>query len=127
MASASTLTTVAYVFEKLYADSLGEAAMRDHPLFSQIAKNGGFYGESFRYSVKYGNPQAVGGTFSTVQANAGESKGLQFEAYRKTKYGLITLNAEAIAASEGNRGSLVDLISNESDAIISEVVDSLAF
>jgi hypothetical protein len=127
MSSASTLTTVAYVFEKLYADSLGEAAMREHPLFSQIAKNGGFYGESFRYSVKYGNPQAIGGTFSTVQANAGESKGVQFEAYRKAKYGVITLMAEAIAAAEGSKGALVDLVSNETDSVLSELIDSLAF
>jgi hypothetical protein len=127
MASASTLTTVAYIFQKLYADNLGEAALREHPLFSQISKNGNFYGESFRYSVKYGNPQAIGGTFATAQANAGESKGLQFEAYRKTKYGFITLNGEAIAAAEGNRGALVDLVSNETDSVLAEMVDSLAF
>jgi hypothetical protein len=127
MASASTLTTVAYIFEKLYADSLGDAAMREHPLFAQITKNGNFFGESLRYSVKYGNPQAISGTFATALANASESKGLQFEAYRKVKYGLITLNGEAIAASEGNKGALVDLVSNETDAVIAELIDSLAF
>lgn len=127
MSTASTLTTVAYIYEKMYADGLGDAAMREHPLFASIAKNGNFFGESFRYSVKYGNPQAIGGTFSTVQSNAGSSKGLQFEAYRKTKYGLITLNGEAIAASEGNRGALVDLVTNETDAVLAELIDSMAF
>lgn len=127
MTAASTLSTVAYIYEKMYADGLGDAAIREHPLFASIAKNANFFGESFRYSVKYGNPQAIGGTFSTVQTNAGSSKGLQFEAYRKTKYGLITLNGEAIAASEGNRGALVDLVTNETDAVLAEMVDSLAF
>jgi hypothetical protein len=111
----------------MYADSLGDAAMREHPLFSQITKNGNFFGESLRYSVKYGNPQAISGTFATALANAGASKGLQFEAYRKAKYGLITLNGEAIAASEGNRGALVDLVTNETDAVLAELIDSLAF
>lgn len=127
MATASTLTTVAYIFKKLYADNLGESALREHPLFASITKNGNFFGESFRYSVKYGNPQAIGGTFATAQTNAGESKGLQFEAFRKTKYGFITLNGEAIAAAEGNKGALVDLVTNETDSVLAEMVDSLAF
>jgi hypothetical protein len=111
----------------MYADALGEAALREHPLFAKIAKNGNFYGEAFRYSVKYGNPQAISGTFSTAQTNAGESKGLQFEATRKAKYGVITLAGEAIAAAEGNRGALVDLVTNETDSVLSEMIDSLAF
>lgn len=127
MASASDLTTVAFIFEKLYADGLGDAAAREHPLWFNIPKVPKFFGESFRYSVKYGNPQGVSGTFTTAQLRAKASKGLQFEAFRFAKYGVITLKGEAIAASEGNKGALIDLVTLETDSIINEMVDSLAF
>lgn len=127
MASASDLTTVAYIYEKMYADGLGDAAMREHPLFYEIAKVPKFFGESFRYAVRYGNTQGISGDFPTAQAGAKASKGLQFEAFRQPKYGVITLKGEAIAASEGNKGALIDLVTNETDSIINEMVDALAF
>lgn len=127
MASASDLSTVAYIYKKMYADALGDAAIREHPLFNNIAKVGKFRGESFRYSVKYGNAQGVSGTFSKAQSGAKSSKGLQFEAFRFAKFGVITLKGEAIAAAEGDDGALVDLVTNETDSIITEMVDSLAF
>lgn len=127
MSSASDLTSVAYIYKKTYAVGLGDAALREHPLLNNATKIGAFTGESFRYSVKYGNPQGVGGTLPKAQANAQSSKGLQFEAFRFTKYGVVTLKGEAIAASEGNNGSLIDLVTNETEAILSEMVDSLAF
>src|SRR4051812_45856240 len=127
MASASDLTTVAFIYKKMYADGLGDAASREHPLYDNVPKVGGFGGESYRYSVKYGNPQGISNTFSNAQTNAASSKGLQFEAFRRQKHGVITLNGEAIAAAEGNKGALVDLVTNETDSILAEFIDSLAF
>src|SRR5262245_36751841 len=127
MASASDLTTVAYIYEKMYATNVGDAASRDHPFFFNLAKVNKFRGESFRYSVKYGNPQGVSGTFTTAQSGAASSKGLQFEAFRFSKFGIITLKGEAIAAASGDDGAMVDLVTNETDGILTEMVDSLAF
>lgn len=127
MASASTLSTVAFIYRKMYGEGVGDAASREHPLFSNIRKVAKFRGESFRYSVQYGNPQGVSGTMTSAQAGAAASKGLQFEAFRFKKYGIITLDGEAIAAAEGDDGALVDLVTRETDGIISEMVDSLAF
>lgn len=126
--AASDLTSVAFIYKRVYSDKRqGDLAMRDHPLFAMINKEGGFNGTAFFYTVRYGNPQGVSATFSSAQSGAASSKGLQLQASRKTKYGVITLNGEAIAASEGNQGAFYDLVTTETDGVLAEMGDSLAF
>lgn len=126
--AASDITTVAFIYKKNYSDhAVGDLAMRDHPLFAMIAKQGGFTGTTFDYAVRYGNPQGVSGTFADAQSGASSSKGLQFSASRKLKYGVITLNGEAMAAAEGNKGAFLDLVTQETDGVLAEMGDSLAF
>src|SRR5687768_7744908 len=104
--AASDLTSVAYIYKRLYSDrQVGDLAMRDHPLFKMLSKEGGFTGSAFFYAIRYGNPQGVGGSFPTSQGDVSSSKGVQLQASRKPKYGVITLNGEAMAAAEGNSGA----------------------
>jgi hypothetical protein len=109
--SASTLTTVAFIYKRLYSDKdVANIAMRDHVWWAKIAKEGGFVGESFLYPIRYGNPQGISSTFANAQTNAKSSKGVQMRAYRKMQYGVITLDGEAIAAAKGNKGAFMDLV-----------------
>lgn len=125
--AASDLTTAAFVFKRKYSDrQMGDAAMRDHPLFAKVAKESEFTGSAFFYHHRYGNPQGVSGTFASAQTAASSSKGVQLQASRKTKYGIITLNGEAMAAC-ASQGAKVDLITMETDGIVDEMGDSLAF
>ena len=125
--AASDLTSVAFIYRRKYSDrSVGDLAMRDHPLYSMISKEDGFTGSAFFYPIRYGNPQGVSGTFSSAQTAAASSKGLQLQASRKAKYGVITLNGEAMAAC-GDKGAFLDLVSQETDGVIEEMGDSLAF
>lgn len=126
--AASDLTSVAFIAKRVYSDKRqGDLAMRDHPAMRMIAKEGGFNGVAHFYTVKYGNPAAIGGTFASAQAAAASSKGVQFQVSRKTKYGFITLNGEAIAATEGNQGAFYDLVTIETDGVLEEMGDRLAF
>jgi hypothetical protein len=126
--AASDLTTVAYIYKRNYSDrAVGDLAMRDHPTFHQIAKEGGFTGVTFHYGIRYGNPQGISGAFADAQTGAASSKGVQLAASRKPKFGVITLNGEAIAAAEGNKGAFLDLVTQETDGVIEEMGDSFAF
>lgn len=126
--AASDLSTVAYIYKRLYTDrATGDLAMRDHVLFKMISKEGGFVGVTFHYPIRYGNPQGISGTFADAQSGAASSKGVQLSTSRKTKYGVITLNGEAMAAAEGNKGAFLDLVTQETDGVIEEMGDSLAF
>jgi hypothetical protein len=124
---ASDLSTVAYIFRRLYADgATGDLAMRDHPLFMDIGRQGGFVGSAFFYPVRYGNPQGVGGTFAATQTGAQTSKGVQLQAARRPKYGVILLDGEAMAAAT-DRGAFMDLVRMETDGVLEEMGDALAF
>lgn len=131
--AASDLTSVAYIFKRLYSEkAVGDLAMRNHPLYSMLKKEGGFTGSAFYYAIRYGNPQGISGTFSSAQsagqtANTGNSYGKQLAASRRKKYGVITLDGESLAAADGNKGSFLDLVRQETDGVLEEMGDSLAF
>ncbi len=126
--AASTLSTVAFIYKRLYSDkAVGDLAMRDHPLFNRIKKEGGFTGSAFFYPIRYGNPQGISAVFATAQAAASSSKGLQLQASRKAKYGVITLDGEAMAAAKGDKGAFMSLVTNETDGVLEEMGDRLAF
>ena len=125
--AASDLSSVAYIYKRRYSDkATGDLAMRDHPLYKMVRKEAGFTGSAFFYPIRYGNPQGISGTFSDAQSGAASSKGVQLQASRKTKYAVITLNGEAMAAC-GDKGAFLDLVTQETDGVLEEMGDSLAF
>lgn len=127
MPDASTLTTVAYIFKRRYSDrQVTELAMRDHPTWWSITKEGGFTGADFAYPLTFANPQGVSGTFADAQAGAEVLQGVQPKMLRRKKYGIITLDGEAMEAS-GDRGAFYDFVTRHTDGIIDEMGDSLAF
>ncbi|MBA2540567.1 MAG: hypothetical protein H0V17_13075 [Deltaproteobacteria bacterium] len=126
--AASDITSVAFIYKRNYTDkACADIAMRDHPTWHQISKEAGFTGSAFFYPIRYGNPQGISGTFADAQSGASSSKGLQLQASRKTKYGIITLNGEAMAAAEGNKGAFLDIVSQETEGVLEEMGDSFAF
>jgi hypothetical protein len=129
MAVGSTLDSVAFIYRRDYSThQIAELALRDHVWYTKLAKEGGFGGEDgFTYPVRYGNPQGVSGTFARARANVSGSKGLQFRAQRCMKYGIITLDDIAIRASKGSGKAFYNLVTMETDRIIEELGDSLAF
>lgn len=128
MATTGSLSTVAFIYKRDYSTrQIADITMRDHVWYAKIHKEGGFGGDSFLYPVRYGNPQGVSGTFTSAQSAAGASKGVQLRAYRTPKFGVITLDGESILASKGNSKAFYDLVTMETDRILEEVGDSLAF
>lgn len=125
--AASTLSTVAYLFKHLYATELGSDAIREHPGLAMMDKQPGFVGDQFNLPIRYGNPQGISGGFTNAQNNASSSKGVQLAVKRFKKYGIITLDGEALSAAEGNNGAFADLVTLETDNVVNEFVDSLAF
>ncbi len=126
--AASDLTSVAFIYKRDYSGRQAEdVAMRDHVLFQRINRIGGFVGSAHFYKIRYGNPQGVGGVFASAQSAASASQGKQLQMSRKAKYGVITLNGEAIAASRGDKGAFYSLVTMETDGVLEEMGDSLAF
>jgi hypothetical protein len=124
----STLSTTAHVFKKKYSDGqIGEHAQREHPTMKMIRKEGGMsgLGAGWAYMIDIANPQGVGGTYASIVKTG--SSGVQMLATRRKRYGIVTLDGEALAASKDNKGAFLSLISRETDGVIEEVGDTLAF
>jgi hypothetical protein len=122
------LSTVAYIYKRRYSDKqVTEVATREHATLDQLTKEGGFNGSGFYYPITYGNPQGISGTFLTAQSGASSLKGVQLAASRKKKYGVITIDGEAIAAARGDKGAFYDLVTRVTDGVLDEMGDSLAF
>lgn len=124
----SDSTKVAFIYKKRYSDDkVAQHVKRDHLLSEMASKRAGMGGEDFRYVVRTANPQGVSGTFSAAQGGASGSSGAQFAASVALKYGVITLDGPSMARARGNDDSFFDLVTMETDGILQEVGDSLAF
>lgn len=129
MASGSTISTVAFVYKRVYMGSRpAELAMRDHPFYSMINKRPNRFGEDARYFIRYANSQAIGNVFSTIQtrAESTSSKGVQMAMTPATKYGAITIDGVSLARSEGNKAAIVKLTTLETEGVLEEMGDSNA-
>ena len=128
MAGASDESTVSWIYKRKYSDKqAGDHAMREHPGLKMMKKEGGFNGSGFFYWVRYANPQGVSSVFTSALTAVAASSGVQFQAARRTKYGYITIDGVAMAAARGDSGAMYDLVTMETDGILEEVGDSLAF
>jgi hypothetical protein len=126
--AASDLTTTAFIYKVNYSTiQVRDLTTRDHIQYAMTPHEDIFVGAQYNYVIRSGNPQGISGTFANAQANASSSKGLQFAALRCNKFGIITLDGEAIAASRGNKGAFYDLVTMETDNLLIEMGDRLAF
>src|ERR1041385_7052613 len=124
----SDLTTAAFIYKTNYNDDqVRDLTTRDHVWYAMIDREDVFTGVNMAYVVRSGNPQGISGTFARAQANAGPSKGLQFTATRQPKFSVIQIDIEALRAARDKKGAFYDLVTMETDAVLIEHGDSLAF
>lgn len=124
---ATELSDVDFLYKEKYIDNLVDVATRMHPTLNMMERKGGFNGRQENHSVKYGNPQGIGSTIALAQAAIRETKGVDFTYARKFRFGVLRLNGDAMAASEGRDGALMDLLSMAADSMLSELGDAAGF
>lgn len=128
MTAASNLTTAANVYKRVYSGSKpADLATRDHVWYAMMARQGGFTGKSFTYNLQHGFPQGISGSSTVARANATSSSGVAPEAYRTRKFACVTIQSEAAQAAKGNKGAFFDLITHETDSVLIEMGDRLAY
>lgn len=121
------LSEVDFLYKEKYINQLENVATRMHPTINMMEKRGGFNGRQENHSIQYGNPQGVGATIALAQAAIRETKGIDFTYGRKFRFGVLRLAGDAMAASEGKDGALLDLLSMAADAMLDEIGDAAGF
>lgn len=129
-----SIPSVAYFFKTVFDTGLGDESMRVHPTIDMIPKIADFTGDSFIYSVKYGNAQNIASSatgisgLAAAQAVNSSSKGSKFTMYRVRKTGTLSFDIEAIRAAKGrNDGSFENLLVEDVDGFVNEFTDRLGF
>lgn len=127
----SYLSEAAHIFKHTYAeDMLGPTIERDHTLLSMLTKKKGGSGADYSYLIPFSNPQAVGGTFSTIQtaaAASGKSKGVQATTQPVLKYGDLQIDGPSLQRAGDRKGAFFDLVTGETDGILEEMGNRLGF
>lgn len=117
---------VQYIFKDRYTDeAVARDISKDHPLFSDIAKKGGFNGKGQFYSIKTANTHGVGKTVPVAQAALSTTQGEQPYVTRVLQYGVIRLVGEDMLAAP-NDGAFYDYVTEQTDSNIEEVGNDMA-
>jgi ABC-type thiamine transport system substrate-binding protein len=110
MATATTLSAWDNALKQYYRGKEVEKVVYDsHPFMELVPKDEKFRGKNAPIPVYYTRPQGRSATFATAQSNASASKIGEFLLTRVSNYGVATISGEAVAASEGDRYSFLNL------------------
>jgi len=121
------LTSFAPALKTLYPpDKIEKLIYQDKPILAMMPKDEGFYGDSSKETLMYGNPQNISATFATAQAQSSNSEYKAFLLTRVKKYGFGFVDNETILASSNDKGAFLRALSEEIDNAISGVSQAIA-
>lgn len=113
------LTTIAFALKTLYPRGIHEEILKESPLLAMLPKNNEFYGENMVIPVMYAGNRARSADIADALSRSGSDvKGVKFILTRKSNYATFTLGREAMLATEKDKGSLVDLLSKETETAL---------
>lgn len=124
----ATVTNLSALYKVLYPKDVPyDLTYADFPFLAMMKRNEGFFGESMKVPLKYGNNSGRSATFSTAQTNSSNTSNVAFFITRDKDYAVAKIENEAIEAAEQDQGAFVRTYKHELDgamkkAIISEAI-----
>ena len=121
MSSASTITALSKMYKTVYLGrDLSNQAKRRTAAYDQVAKYDDFDGAQLVFPFNYNMPVGVSPSFSLGQASPTASGFDNWVmATRKTLYGFLTIDAQAMKAARKDIGAFLRLRQKETDEILS--------
>lgn len=121
MSSASTIAALQKMYKTVYMGrDLSQQAKRRTVAYDMVSKYDDFDGANLTFPFNYAMPVGVSPAFATGQANPQASK---FDNWvmttRKTLYGFLTIDAQAMKASRKDIGAFLRLRQKETNEILS--------
>lgn len=120
MSSASTMAALTKMYKTIYhGRDLANQAKRKTTAYDMVAKYDDFDGSQLVFPFNYNMPVGVSPLFATAQANVTASG---FDNWvmstRKTLYGFLTIDAQAMKAARKDIGAFLRLRQKETDEIL---------
>lgn len=98
----------------------------DNPFMAMVPKMETFFGDSMKYALIYGDPQARSASFATANGLTSNSKLNPFFLTRTKDYSIATIDNETIEASNNDSGAILRAASVEMDGAINALSRSRA-
>ena len=120
MSSASTMAALTKMYKTIYhGRDLANQAKRKTTAYDMVAKYDDFDGAQLVFPFNYNMPVGVSSTFATAQAGPTASGFDNWVmATRKTLYGFLTIDAQAMKAARKDIGAFLRLRQKETDEIL---------
>lgn len=126
----STLTTFAALLKSRYIDSsmVEELAYPENPFLAMVEKRGdtGMLGDLMPVPILTGNPQGVGGVFSTAQTNATNIVASKFSIVAGDYFGVVQIGDKILEASRTNQGAYLENKKVEIDGLYETAGENLS-
>ncbi len=116
--SAETLTPerFASALKIRHAKKMTTYGLEDQPMWAWFAKRGGFNGREQESPIRYAPGGNGSHNFGQAQASKGSAKYTHFTNTRKKSYKMVSIDNEALEASEGDGGAYLTATSSEVEA-----------
>lgn len=127
MASPLTVARFNSALKVLFPEKrLQQFGMEDQPFWAYLPKQTDFGGRNAEIPIQY-SPGGDGNshTFEDAQAGKGSAKYTHFVITRKRDYKIISIDAEALEASEGDKGAYLEARKLEMEAALTHIVQQL--
>lgn len=108
----STLTTFDALIKERYEDSsiVEQLIYPENVLLGMLRKNGDtdMVGDVMPVPIMYGNPQGVGGSFTTAQTNNSATKNAKFNIEAGDYFGTVRIGEKVLMATRTNQGAFLE-------------------
>lgn len=111
----ATLTNQSPVLKRLYPNGVAEMLYKNSRLFQNCKKDTQFLGEDRAVVVHISGTNGGSATFADALASQNATRKVRFIVNRKREYQIYSVDGEAAAATNGDKGSLVRLLKEEMD------------
>lgn len=126
MASLTTTTLNAALKEALPAGRLEFIGFKDNPMLAMIPKMKNFGGKLYHIPVWFGGNQGISSIFATAQTSKTGGLFTEFDLTRVRKYGLTSIDIEAIYASDRDEYAFIKARTAEIENVTRNVSNDIA-
>lgn len=124
--ASSNITTLADGFKELFPQTrLEQLALINRDLLRWLPKLDKLEGDGLNIPYRYEMPQGYGSVFATAQSNITSGKVARVTLYRKTYYGLVTIDNESARAARSDIGAFYNIKEAEMEDIVQSVAQEL--
>lgn len=125
--SSTVMNNIAAILKEFYdGQGLENLVYSDRPFLAMVPKKENFPGKFYPIPVQYSLGGGQSQTFSKAYANQSAYGNQQFEVTKVESFSLASMNGQAIASTQSDKGAFVSLVRSTIDSAVQAAANRLA-